>query len=114
MRFFLSQLTEVWVSFLGAMIRFWDNRFQKKVCPYCEYFKTEIERMRVDSYPVAQPGIHYSAPIEREEPTPDPVRGSYSWTRKQKELEKAHLRPNKPISAMPLDKSLEELQKEFS
>jgi len=88
----MYKLSHVWESFLEAMIRFWENRFQVREDPLVNLLKIELERERAHSAKLLNVIQELAAPkpIEaepQEEIDYKPI-GKTPWYVKARELER--------------------------
>ena len=90
-------MKELWLSFVCALIRFWDNRFKTAECSACQMLKTEVSRLSeqnsslVDRLTgsVIQPTDFPGDADSKLEPI---HRAKKSWNQIKAELEAAHRR----------------------
>lgn len=83
---------ELWLSFLGAFIRFWDNRFKQSSCYACEILKEENARLRAENSKLmdlvlapVSPAVETTGEVNFE-----PIRTTPSWTAIKRGLETKH------------------------
>jgi hypothetical protein len=100
-----SDLRELWLSVVGAFIRFWDNRFSAKECFSCKILETELARKREENSNLVdrllglaiQPAEPDVADSKLEAKLEAIHRAQVPWMTKKRELEMAHSR-NKPVN----------------
>lgn len=89
-------LRVVYESFLEAIIRFWNNRFQSD--DQVRYLRMENDKLRQANDKLISQLIELSKPVTVDEPAQDtrdlqPLRGQYrSWEQRRRELEATSLR----------------------
>lgn len=83
-------LKDVWVSFLSAIIRFWDARFQPQENETVYLLKLELERERAEKVKLLNSVLeHLNKPviseIEENEKLPKPI-GTLNWRARAAQL----------------------------
>ena len=86
----MYKLSDLYQAILGAVIRFWDNRFQVKQDAVSYTLGLEIERLRAENSKLinsilSRPEIKTES-VEREIETPRPI-GKPSWKDAARKLE---------------------------
>ena len=111
----MNPLRELWLSFIGAFIRFFDNRFNKLECQACKVLQTEVARLQdlnsslVDRLlsPVPQPTDDLLGVTDAKlEPK---LSRQVPWEVKRRELELAHRKPVKGNDLATFEENLKEL-----
>lgn len=98
----MQSLKEVWLSFLGAVIRFWDNRFTQPSCQACQMLKTEVSRLSEQNSSLVDRLLGQAhQPAETGEAADSKLetihRAKKSWSQIRQELESSHRR--QPVAA---------------
>jgi secreted Zn-dependent insulinase-like peptidase len=118
-------MRELYLSILGAFIRFWDNRFNSKDCKSCIVLQAEVARLQdlnsslIDRLlnPVTQPADVEGADVKLDSSPNIIKRNQVPWEVKRRELEMSHRRVSENSNSKSgndletFERNLEELTK---
>ena len=97
----MFSLYDVWVSFLSAVCRFWDNRFNHKISPELELLRLELDRAHHQINQLNKVILEIASPSpvnnqQEEQAIPEPI-GQKHWRVRARELEEQKRAERKKI-----------------
>lgn len=104
-------MKELYASIIGALIRFWDNRFVLKQCSACQILETEIARLRAENSSLVDRLLgRMNQPVQPLDDADSKLevlhRAKKSWRQMKEELEAAHRRPQSDLAGFERDLEL--------